>query len=440
MYKNLFIIILLFTGISFAQKSLFTLSKTDSIRIDSITITGNNITKEFVIIRELTFKKGDMLNKKILDYNKERIFSLGLFNKVKLNLKRKTPNYTELNIDVAESWYIYPLPFLTLRDNTIKRASYGLILLYNNFRGRNETIKGVATFGYNPTFALSYFNPVLHTGSKFMLGFDLIYSKIQNQNLISENSFGDDFEYKIISSDINIGYRIDLYNKLSAITSYEYYQVPKAVSNLMATKTSIDRTLSLGLFYTFDSRNLKQYSNDGIYSEVYYSHKGFGINKISYNIFSLDFRHYKILFGDLSGKWRLLYRHTFGATIPFYELSLIGDKLNIRGHKFQRREGHNSLLTSFELNYPIVKEWDLSLDIPLLPKQLTSARIALYVNTFLDGGVTYNNNEPLAINRFDSGFGFGITLLILPYNAFRFEYAFDEYGKGEFILESGFSF
>ena len=40
----------------------------------------------------------------------------------------------------------------------------------------------------------------------------------------------------------------------------------------------------------------------------------------------------------------------------------------------------------------------------------------------------------------DSGWGFGFTLLILPYNAFRFEYAFNEYNEGEFILETGFSF
>jgi hemolysin activation/secretion protein len=349
-------------------------------------------------------------------------------------------NYTELNIDVAESWYIYPLPFLTLRDNTIKRASYGIILLYKNFRGRNETIKGVVTAGYNPKYSISYFNPVLYTGSNFMLGFDLVYLTIKNRNIVSENSFGNDFDYKIISTDINIGYRFDLYNKLTEITSYEYYETPKEVAHLSASKTNIDRTLSLGLLYTYDSRNLKQYSDDGIYGEAYYAHKGFGINNISYNIFSFDFRHYKLLFGDLSAKWRVLYRHTYGATVPFYELSLLGDRLNIRGHKFQRREGNNSLLTSFELNYPILKEWNLSLDLPLLPQQLTSARIALYANAFLDGGVTYNNNQPLALNKFDSGYGFGITLLILPYNAFRFEYAFDEYGKGEFILESGFSF
>ncbi len=41
---------------------------------------------------------------------------------------------------------------------------------------------------------------------------------------------------------------------------------------------------------------------------------------------------------------------------------------------------------------------------------------------------------------YDTGWGFGFTLLILPYNAFRFEYAFNEMNEGEFIIETGFSF
>ncbi len=439
MYKYIFVILLISFQINFAKQSNVILSNSDSVRVDSISITGNKVTKEFVILRELTFKAGDIVNKKVLDFNKERIFSLGLFNKVELNIIEKR-NIIILNIYVAESWYIYPLPFLTLRDKTIKRASYGIILLYKNFRGRNETLKGIATFGYNPAYALSYFNPVISNGSNFMLGIDLLYSTIKNRNLVDQKKLNNDFNYVTALSSVKLGYRIDLFNTVVGITSYEYYRFPSAVANLTASKTNIDRILSAGILYSFDSRNLKQYSNDGIFGEAFFVHKGFGLNNISYNIFSIDFRHYKMLFGNLSGKWRFLYRHTFGATVPFYELSLLGDKLNIRGHKFQRREGNNSILTSFELNYPLIKEWNFSIKLPLLPKQLTSARIAFYANAFLDAGVTYNNKQPLALNKFDSGYGFGVTLLILPYNAFRFEYALDEYGNGQFIIESGFSF
>jgi len=434
-----FLFILTLANINFAQDQFITLTETDSIKIDSISISGNDITEEFVILREINIQEGDFVKNKTLDFNEERIFSLGLFNKVKINIINRT-SFVEMNIEVAESWYVYPLPFLKLRDNTIARATYGLIVIYKNFRGRNETIKAVVTAGLDPTYGLSYYNPTLLTGSDLMLEVDFGYVTRRNRNLIAENAFGESFDFRYILGSVSLGYRFNLFHTISQMTAFEYNELPNEVAHLSASKTNIDRILSLGVGYSFDSRNLKQFSDDGNFSTVLFTHKGFDLNNISYNLFKADLRQYKSIVDDLSFKLRGLYRHTFGDQIPFYGLSLLGDIENIRGHKFRRREGNNYILTSFELNYPIVKEWNLSLDLPLLPKQLTSARIALFANIFLDSGTTYNNGESISLKRFDSGYGFGITLLILPYNAFRFEYAFDEFGQGEFLIESGFSF
>jgi len=433
------VIFFVFVNINFASQKFIALTETDSIKIDSISIVGNDVTEAFVILREMNIREGDFVTKKKIKFNEERIFSLGLFNKVMLNLIDKN-SFIELKIDITESWYFYPLPFLTLRDNTVARATYGIIFLYKNFRGRNETIKAVVSAGLDPTFSLSYLNPVISTGSNYMLAFDLAYITRRNRNVFSENSFGGVFDFTSISGSVGVGYRLNLFNTISVATAYEYYEFPKELVNLSASKTYIDRTLSGGIMYSFDSRNLKQFSDNGNYTVAEFVHKGFGINDISYNIFKIDFRQYKLVINDLSIKWRGLYRHTFGEYVPFYELSLLGDKEIIRGHKFQKREGNNFILTSLEFNFPIIKEWNLSLDLPLLPTSLTSARIALYSNAFIDSGTTYNNKEHVTLKSFDSGYGFGLTLLILPYNAFRFEYAFDEYGNGQFILESGFSF
>ena len=54
------------------------------VRIDSIKISGNNVTKDFIIRRELTISEGDSVTEKIIDYNRERIFSLRLFTNVKM--------------------------------------------------------------------------------------------------------------------------------------------------------------------------------------------------------------------------------------------------------------------------------------------------------------------------------------------------------------------
>ena len=57
--------------------------------VDSIKVTGNDITEEFIILRELTFGVGDTVTLKTLNYNEERIFSLGIFNKVELKIEKE---------------------------------------------------------------------------------------------------------------------------------------------------------------------------------------------------------------------------------------------------------------------------------------------------------------------------------------------------------------
>ena len=59
MRKNLICFFILFVPFfSFSQEKL---------QINSITIKGNKITKEEIILRELTFQKGDAVSKEILD-------------------------------------------------------------------------------------------------------------------------------------------------------------------------------------------------------------------------------------------------------------------------------------------------------------------------------------------------------------------------------------
>ena len=214
----------------------------------------------------------------------------------------------------------------------------------------------------------------------------------------------------------------------------------KFVEGINASKDRIDNNFSLGVNYVFDSRDLKQHPKTGLLASVYYAHFGFEIDDIDYNLFRFDFREYIRLFNDLTLKWRFDYRHTFGKQVPLYDYSFLGVGDFIRGHRGDDQEGNNFILASVELNHPLINEWDLSLDLPFLPNRLTSARIAIFVNLFFDTGLAYNNGQKWGFNNFQKGWGVGITILALPFNAFRIEYAFDEIRNGEIIFGSGFSF
>ena len=133
------------------------------------------------------------------------------------------------------------------------------------------------------------------------------------------------------------------------------------------------------------------------------------------------------LFGELISKWRLASRFTFGDKIPYYDYSIIGYSEKIRGHYSKKFEGNDYYLGSIEFYYPIIQEINIDLTfIPILPDQLLSYRVGFYTQIFAETGMAKLNSEPFALNRFNSGYGLGITCLILPYQILRVEVAFDE--------------
>jgi hypothetical protein len=112
----------------------------------------------------------------------------------------------------------------------------------------------------------------------------------------------------------------------------------------------------------------------------------------------------------------------------------------VRGYSNTIREGNSLWLTSIEFKYPIIKEWNIRLDLPLIPKSLLTYRVALYVQTFADAGATKYRDDPLRIQDFNFGYGFGLTYLVLPYNIARTEIAFNDRGQIQFIASLGTSF
>jgi len=411
-----------------------------SFKVDAIKIIGNDVTEEDIILRELTFGIGDTVNKRVLIYNRERIYSLGIFTKVQLY-----PDFhkskTFLIIYVEESWYIYPLPVVELRDRDWKKFSYGLDLILQNFRGRNEVLRGRAVFGYDPAFLISYYNPYLVRKDDISFGIDLIYQDANNKSSIAALQYGRNFSQKFIIGQVSFGKRFGLYNRIGISASYNYIETPFYIYGINASDGRVDKYVSLGLGYSYDTRDLIQFPKNGLFGSIGIQFKGFGIDEINYQVLNTDFREYRNLIGDLISKWRITTRHAFGELVPTYENSFIGYGERIRGHFNKVREGHNYYIGSLEFFYPIIRDLNISLDfIPVFPAELLSYRVALYLQLFGDTGAAKLRHSSLGIHDFDTGFGTGLTLLILPYNIARVELAFDENLRPEWIFDLGVSF
>jgi len=436
----LFLLLYQFTMGQTVSDTLQLINESQYIKIDSIRITGNEITDKSIILREMTFGEGDEVNNKIIDFNRERIYSLGLFNYVNLYVLEEQQD-TVLLIDVYEKWYIYIFPFLYFNGGEFENPTYGLKFRLENFRGLNETINANFALGYDPTISVSYFNPNLFFDEDIGFGFEISSQDFTNKSKNAEALIGKEFEYTFYTAAVSFSKRINQFNLFTVEPRYSYVETGVPISKqITASSTPIDRTISFRMNYVYDSRDLKQFPKTGLYSLVDFTHKGFGINDISYNILEVDLRQYNLLVDDITMRWRVNYRSTFGKNVPYYDYSFFGYDEYVRGHRSDEIEGAQYLLNSIELSYTIIDKWDFSMNLPLIPRSLTSVLIGINFNIFADAGTTFDDFEELRFNNFLSGYGIGVNILVLPFNSLRLEYAFDEYMNGEALIGVGFSF
>jgi len=111
--------LLLFCGFIIQVASGWAMAS-DSVRVNEISIQGNKVTKDFIILRELDFQVGTYLNTQEingrLQQNRNQIFNTRLFNVVQVSSMPVDSNGILVIIELTEKWYIWPYPVIKFAD------------------------------------------------------------------------------------------------------------------------------------------------------------------------------------------------------------------------------------------------------------------------------------------------------------------------------------
>ena len=97
------------------------LSTSDSseVEIVDVVLIGNKITREHILLRELTFRKHDTIPvydvEKRFRRSEENLLNTSLFNSARITWLREGREL-RVYIIVAERWYIFPLPVFELAE------------------------------------------------------------------------------------------------------------------------------------------------------------------------------------------------------------------------------------------------------------------------------------------------------------------------------------
>jgi outer membrane protein assembly factor BamA len=431
--------------------------------IGNIYINGNKKTKAYIILRELSFKKGDSIYLpelvKAFELGHDRLVNTLLFTNVIVSLKGFRGYQVDIEIDVTERWYIIPVPYFHPVDRnltvwqengySLSRVNYGLKYTQNNFSGRNDDVVLWLITGYSRQAEIAYDQPYADASLKHGFGFSIIYSANKEFNAATKNnrqyfinsdtlSFAGRFLSEEFRLSLRYYYRPALrtrhtirlnFDNLKIDTAVRFYN-PDYLNN--AKKQIFFPELSYQMDYT--NADYIAYPLKGVAASLSISRKGINSDM---NLWQLNLQSIESF--QLANKTYFSTQNM--ATIklpfdqPFYNRQLFGyGNFYLRGLEKYVVDGEagfaarNSFLRQ-------VTSFNLPIKIPFLGLYEVPFRVMGKV--FSDVGYIYNNN-PDPSNTLSKKFlyteGFGIDIVTSYDFIFRVEYSFNQLGQNGLFL------
>ena len=434
----------------------------DKLVIHDILISGNKVTHEPVILRELVFSTGDTVFKiellAALQMSRDNLLKLAIFNFVNLNVKHLGNNLIDVTIDLTERWYIWPIPILEYADRNFnslienwdwEKINYGAWLKWNNFRGWNELLTAKIQLGYVKEYALAYSKP--NIGKNQNHGISAGFSANQQNEVFIETVNNVPVEYRPL--DIPTQVRLNTFarytyrRKYFALHSIKFdyydYQVSDSVAivnpNYLGGGAIRQNYLSLTYRFDYDMRDSKVYPLEGFNVSVKAEQIGLGITDFDYPMLRLTgivMFHQKIA-NRLYFYNATKARYSSEKIIPHLMNRALGFNENLRGYESYVIDGSDYVMSLYNFKIQVVKPNSYTLPF-IRMEQFNKIHYAVYINVFADAG--YVNNEfpnptNTMVNTWQFSTGIGIDLVTYYDRVFTIFYAINRYGEHGFFFQ-----
>lgn len=435
------------------------------LEVNRILIVGNKITLDRIILRELSLKPADTIDSQLLPEvlvkDKNKIYNLRLFNTVEVRSILLSDNKVDLLVEVTERWYTFPVPIFELSDRNfnewwqnynhdIRRVNYGVRLYKYNFRGRNETLRLTAQFGFSKRFDLAYIIPNLDKNQKQGLAFLFSFAQPKNLSYFTENHkllFLKSQDVLRTSSlvGVNYTYRKSFYDTHNIGIEYRNSEVADTIAvlnpNYYSNGDTEQQFEAISYSFTSDHRDVAAYPLNGRHSNIYLKKIGLGLSS-SVDQFEINLTHARYLDlknGYYFSNFTSLYLST-PQSQPYSLYNAIGyRKQFLRGYEVFLIEGSRFMMNKSTIKKRIFSRgWHLA-NMP--GDQFSYFPLSIYIKGYFDIGYVENFSryQELLINntlsnRFLIGAGGGIDMVTFYDTVLRFEYSFTREGQHGFFF------
>jgi outer membrane protein assembly factor BamA len=451
------------TGISIEQLPLTDTApqKRALFIISDIIISGNKKTKPYIIERELPFKKGDSVYLPDLvdkfKRAKELLINTKLFNEAIVSLKSFRGYLVDIQIDVKERWYIFPVPYFKPIDRNISawadknyslgRVNYGLKFSHTNFTGRNDKLKLWLITGYTRQIQLNYDQPYADKSLKNGFGSSFSYAALKEINVSTDLN-----KQTFLNADsLNLSHKY-LIEQWSGYLSYFYRP---AIKTRHSFRLGV---IGIKLDSAVITANPKYFNNPGhhlFYPELSYSLEYQNVNYVPYVLrgFMGDINFLKRGINRDMNLWQLTGRFTQGWSLgwksyfglqgygviklpfdqPYFNQKAFGyGDIYLRGLEKYVVDGVAAAMLRNTIRKELIKFNFNFFHLPTLDR----IPFRIYGKLYGDIGYVYNKNftQNSLVNRMLYTTGAGFDVVTVYDLIFRFEYSFNQFGQSGFFF------
>lgn len=429
------------------------------VYIRHISFSGNTITKEHIVIRDMSIKDGDSIPaadlEYELEYNRKRILNLQLFATATYNKTNVHPDTIDVEYKVTELVYWLAKPLFSLADRNVNvwwkeqhlqlnRTNIGLEFTRMNFRGRNEKIGGNIQGGYNKNFEFFYQIPYIDKGLKHGLGANVSYGTGREISYVTDSNKlhffrSEHYPYQRFQAKLAYTYR----NAYAAIhelnLSYNFFNISRQLYELSPTFIGKKRRINyfeLNYIFKYNNTDFRFYPINGIEIKAVATKRGLGFDKdINQLLFTTESSYFRTLYRDLSLSLIFRGRLSFPQSQPYYFNRALGFKNEyVRGYEYYVIDGSHYAILRSNIRLKIMdKIWTQH-----LIKFSEHVPLKVYCKIFTDAGYVHND-QPLNSflnNKLLNGYGAGIDILVSYYAKLRIEYSFNHFNQNGLFLHT----
>lgn len=341
--------------------------------VEDITIEGNEKTKDYVILRELRYKKGQPFNKFTASRSMERLYNLGFFEDVNMKLLPGTkPHEVITEIDVVEqkTGVVSVGAGYSESDGMVGILELG----ENNFRGTGDKVNFHWEFGGSSegkNYQISYTRPWINDNGD-SLGVSIFDRRYDYDDYDSNGDTIASYDrrrkgYNLTWGHVSSEYRKNYFTLETVRESYDDHdgwEWGSAAPNVEGIKAkwkqaimdNFGRTNSFTFMHVFDNRDNYFNATKGRRLSASFQYGGNGLGgDYDFYKFTTEGRFYKGLSNGHVLALRVMAGYISGET-SYNQLFELGGSNNLRGYEDDQFKGEKMYAATLEYRIPVAKK------------------------------------------------------------------------------------